>query len=138
MLLALLLLLAPALAVAAPIDPEDVYVIDGDTVTVFGAPPNVRLIGLNAPETHRAQCAAEWARGIQATQRLREIVHAGQLDFAFVACATEANNYGRRCGTLKANGKDVGAILIAEGLAVPFRCGGTRCPATPRPWCERR
>jgi hypothetical protein len=26
--------------------------------------------------------------------------------------------------------------LIAEGLAVPFQCGETRCPKTPRPWCE--
>jgi hypothetical protein len=34
------------------------------------------------------------------------------------------------------NGKDVGAILIAEGLAVSFVCRSTRCPATPRPWCR--
>ena len=44
-------------------------------------------------------------------------------------------NYGRECGTLKAGSHEVGAILIAEGLAVPFVCGKTRCPATPRPWC---
>jgi hypothetical protein len=25
--------------------------------------------------------------------------------------------------------------LIAEGLAVPFVCGATSCPKTPRPWC---
>jgi hypothetical protein len=25
--------------------------------------------------------------------------------------------------------------LIEEGLAVPFVCGATRCPRTPRPWC---
>jgi hypothetical protein len=25
--------------------------------------------------------------------------------------------------------------LIEEGLAVPFVCGATHCPKTPRPWC---
>ncbi len=44
-------------------------------------------------------------------------------------------NYGRDCGTLKSSGRDVGAILMEEGLAVPFVCGATRCPKTPRPWC---
>jgi hypothetical protein len=44
-------------------------------------------------------------------------------------------NRGRTCGTLKAKGRDVGEILIAEKLAVPFVCGEYRCPRTPRPWC---
>jgi hypothetical protein len=47
-----------------------------------------------------------------------------------------ACNHGRACGTLRSNGRDVGAILIAEGLAVPFVCGATSCPKTPRPWCQ--
>jgi hypothetical protein len=42
---------------------------------------------------------------------------------------------GRDCGTLKSNGRDVGAILIEEKLAAPFICGATSCPKTPRPWC---
>jgi hypothetical protein len=36
---------------------------------------------------------------------------------------------------LKADGRDVGAILIGEAFAVPFICGATQCPATPKPWC---
>jgi len=31
---------------------------------------------------------------------------------------------------------EFGAILIEEGLAVPFVCGATHCPKTPRPWCH--
>ena len=31
----------------------------------------------------------------------------------------EPYNYGRACGTLRIDGRDVGDILIAEGLAVP-------------------
>lgn len=133
----------PMVAHAAPIDPADVRVIDGDTIRVYHKQPNVRLVGFNAPETRRAACPAERELGDKATRRVRDLVRAGNLDFEFVACScpagtegTPACNYGRRCGTLKANGRDIGEILMAEGLAVPFKCGATRCPATPRPWCN--
>ena len=125
---------------AAPIDSADVRVIDGDTIRVHHAKPDVRLVGFNAPESRRAACEAEGELGAKATRRLRELVRANDLDFEFVPCAcqsgtegTQACNYGRRCGTLKANGRHVGAILIEEGLAVPFICGKSRCPRTPRP-----
>jgi endonuclease YncB( thermonuclease family) len=133
----------PWQALSAPIDQRDVRVIDGDTIRVFQKQPNVRLVGFNAPETRKAQCNAERGLGARATRRVRDLVRGGNLDFEFVACScpagtegTPACNYGRRCGTLKADGKDVGAILIAEGLAVAFQCGATSCPKTPRPWCE--
>lgn len=142
LLTALALVLAGG-AVAAPIEPGNVHVIDGDTIRIGHKRPDVRLVGFNAPETRRAQCDAEGKLGSKATRRLREIAHAGNLDFEFVACScppgtegTEICNYGRRCGTLKANGRDVGATLIAEGLAVPFLCSPTGCPITPRPWCR--
>lgn len=48
---------------------------------------------------------------------------------------TDKCNYGRSCGALKVDGKDVGQTLIAEGLAVPFVCGRNGCPPTPSPWC---
>jgi endonuclease YncB( thermonuclease family) len=121
-------------ASAEPIDPADVWVIDGEQH------PNVRLVGFNAPEIHNATCQAEADLGTRATRRLRELVRAGGLEFEYVRCScpettqgTFACNYGRTCGTLRANGRDVGSILIAEGLAVPFVCESTRCPATPRP-----
>ena len=128
---------------AAPIEATDVRVIDGDTIRVYHRQPNVRLVGFNAPETRRAACAAERELGDKATRRVRDLVRAGDLDFEFVACScrsgtegTRTCNYGRRCGTLRATGRDVGEILIAEGLAVPFKCGATRCPPTPKPWCN--
>lgn len=130
-------------ASAAPIDPADVSVIDGDTIRVQHKQPNVRLVGFNAPETRNAVCEAERELGGKTTRRLRDLVRAGNLDFEFVACACPAGtegtpscNYGRRCGTLKTDGRDVATVLIAEGLAVPFVCSGTRCPATPKPWCR--
>jgi hypothetical protein len=94
----------------------------------------------NAPETGRAACAAERDLGAKATLRPRDLVGAGDLDFVYVTCSyppgaqgTPTCNYGRDCGTLKSNGCDVGAILMEEGLVVPFICGATRYPKTPRP-----
>ena len=140
----LLLLLLPLLAtpaIAEPIDPNDIRVIDGDTIRVYHQQPNVRLVGFNAPETRNAACQAELELGARATRRLRDLVRAGNLDFTYVRCScpdatqgTPQCNYGRDCGALKSNGRDVGAILIEEGLAVPFVCGATHCPRTPKPW----
>jgi endonuclease YncB( thermonuclease family) len=107
------LLLSAGLAVAAPIDSADIHVIDGDTIRVHHKQPDVRLVGFNAPETRRAVCDAERELGARATRRLRDLVRGNELDFEFVPCAcqpategTPACNYGRRCGTLKANGRD--------------------------------
>ncbi len=40
---------------------------------------------------------------------------------------TSRCNYGRSCGTLRADGTDVGETLISESLAVPFICERTSC-----------
>lgn len=139
----ILLVIIGGPVLASSIDPTDIRVIDGDTIRVRHKKPNVRLVGFNAPETRRAKCEGERKLGGKATRRVRDLVRSGHLDFEYVACAcppgTEGTfrcNYGRSCGVLKSNGTDIGKILIAEGLAVPFVCGKTRCPKTPRPWCN--
>src|SRR5260221_8656633 len=112
--LSLALILSAAPATAAPIDPDDIRVLDGDTVRVFHQQPNVRLVGFNAPETWRPACEGEAQLGARATRRLRDLVRGGGLDFEYVACScpagtegTPACNYGRDCGTLKSGGRDV-------------------------------
>jgi len=137
---AVLFLATPAFA--EPIDPTDIEVIDGDTIQIHHQRLNVQLVGFNAPEIHNASCQAEAELGARATRRLRELVRAGGLEFEYVRCScpegtqgTTACNWKRDCGTLKSRGRDIGSILIAEGLAVPFVCGATSCPKTPRPWC---
>ena len=119
-----------------------ISVVDGDTIKVLGALRSVRLVGFNAPETYEPQCDREARIGEQAKEKLREVIAAGDLTLTYVARScrpgtegTNACNYGRACGKLRANGRDVGRILISAGLAVPFVCGSTRCPPTPRPWC---
>lgn len=52
-----------------------------------------------------------------------------ELSLAACSCppgteGTRACNFGRLCGRLRADGRDVGDILIAEGLAEPYTCRG--------------
>jgi endonuclease YncB( thermonuclease family) len=66
-----------------------------------------------------------------------------QTELERVACScapsapeeTPACNYGRRCGTLRVDGEDVGAILIREHLAkaYPYRWGH---PPRKPTWCD--
>ncbi|WFT88398.1 thermonuclease family protein [Rhizobium leguminosarum] len=116
---------------------------DGDTVHVIGDAAGTRLVGFNTPEKFSPQCEYERQLGERASSRLREMVAHGSAQLTKVACAcapgtqsTDKCNYGRYCGVLRVDGKDVGRILISEGLAVPFVCGRTSCPPTPRPWCK--
>ncbi len=117
-------------------------ITDGDTIKLKDG-TRVRLVGFNTPEKFEPQCPAEAALGNRASARLKELVAgAGTTEVALVRCAckpgtegTKKCNYGRSCGTLSVDGRDVGRTLIAEGLAVSFICGATGCPPTPRPWC---
>jgi endonuclease YncB( thermonuclease family) len=100
-----------------------------------------RLIGFDTPETGmHARCERERALGTQATRSLRELL-GGRHALTRVRCAcpsgtegTSARNYGRLCARLRVQGRDVGSILIGEGLARPFICGSTSCPPRAR-WC---
>jgi endonuclease YncB( thermonuclease family) len=66
---------------SAPITPDEVCVIDGDTIRIHHQQPDVRLVGFNAPETRRAQCDFERDLGGKATARLRDLVRSTKLDF---------------------------------------------------------
>ena len=118
-----------------------IEIIDGDTIR--SGTQVYRLVGFNTPESGEgAKCPRERAVAAAARKRLHALVAGGELDLRRVPCAcvggTEGTgqcNYGRLCGTLKVRGQDVGAILIAEGLAEPYACGTASCP--PRgTWCS--
>jgi micrococcal nuclease len=112
---------APDLVRASAIE-----VVDGDTVRVNGV--SLRLVGFDCPETYCARCESERARGNAATARLRQlIVSAKKVDFV---ADRRIDRYGRQLGYLRVDGRDAGAILIREGLCVPYS-GHTRR----RDWC---
>jgi endonuclease YncB( thermonuclease family) len=117
-----------------------IEVIDGDTVRFNGE--RYRLVGIDTPESgDRARCDDERRRAEAATKRLRALVASGDARLTRVACAcrpgqegTPNCNYGRLCGSLLIDGRDVRSILISEALAHPYNCGATSCPQR-RPWC---
>ncbi|MGO8653101.1 thermonuclease family protein [Rhizobium ruizarguesonis] len=130
--------------VMGPVD-QAFSVTDGDTVHIAGERAGTRLVGYNTPEKFSPQCEYERKLGERASFRLRELVKSPNLQLTKVPCAcpagsegTDACNHGRSCAILRVDGRDVGQILIGEGLAVPFICEGNRCPRTPRPWCGQQ
>jgi micrococcal nuclease len=139
-----LLLAMVAHAHGQPVSSIDIRVVDGDTIALSGLRQHIRLVGFNAPETRNVGCEAEAQLGQRAKQRLQVLVDTGSLELTFItySCprgteATQRCNHGRRSGILRAEGRDVGSVvLMSEGLAVPFQCGKTSCPPTPRPWCR--
>jgi endonuclease YncB( thermonuclease family) len=139
LLTALAIAMMSAAACADPIAPGAIQVVDGDTIRVAGE--TFRLVGFDAPETYRAQCASEQEVGNRATFRLRQLIAGGGLDLEPIECSCQVGtqgtpvcNYGRSCGVLRVRGKDVAQIMIGEGLAHPLVCGPTRCPKRAG-WC---
>jgi endonuclease YncB( thermonuclease family) len=129
-------------ASADPVQPKDIGIVDGDTITLRGNSYQIRLRGFDTPETGwGARCSAERALADKATRRLTEIVAAGGIDLTIIACPCwrqkgyRACNDGRDCGVMKAKGRNVADILIGEGLARPLHCGKA-CPVA-YSWCDR-
>jgi endonuclease YncB( thermonuclease family) len=114
---------------------NDFTITDGDTIRIKGERKGTRLVGFNTPESIEPGCAAERALGLRAKARLRPSLERVRCSCRPGTEGTDACNYGRSRGNLRVDDRDVGEILISEGLAVPFACGATSCPPTPRPWC---
>ena len=107
------------------VDPNRMTVVDGDTVRLAGE--TIRLVGFDTPETYRAQCNAERARGDAATERLRELL--ARASSARLAYLPRRDQYGRDLAQLMLDGQDVADVMVGEGLARRYS-GGQR-----QSWC---
>ena len=135
LLLGALLLAAPAAEaepLSGPVDAEVLRVLDGDTIEVAAriwldqrVVVGVRLRGVDAPEL-RGACATE--RDL--ARRARDAVEA-MLGARVELSEIDRDKYaGRVVARVRAAGEDVGARLVARGLARPYD-GGRRGG-----WCE--
>ena len=104
------------------------HVHDGDTVELLCGleKRTARLQGFDTPETNDPRCPEEAALGAKATDRLRALVRQGEVRVFPLG----QDRYGRDLVALTVAGRDVGAVLIAEGLARDYR-GGRRGG-----WCD--
>lgn len=83
---------------------------DGDTLRLNGV--TYRLYGIDAPETKQV-CADDWPAGTLATRRLQVLIGGGNV----VCEKRDQDRYGRTVAVCRANDRDLGAILVREGLA---------------------
>lgn len=121
--LALALAVAAAPAQATPIDRAAVRVIDGDNLRLASG-VRVRLAGIDtADPPPRSACPREVRLALAAKARLLQLVAGAQaLDLHRPAGETrDVDHYGRLLRDLSIDGRDAGEILIAEGLAQPWR-----------------
>lgn len=112
----LLTLTAAAFALCTQ-GPRTTCVVDGDTFWLNGE--KVRIADINAPETQRANCPAEAARGEAAKRRLLNLLNAGPFDLSVQGRAQD--RYGRLLRTVSRGGRSLGAVLVDEGLAEPWQ-----------------
>lgn len=98
--------------------------VDGDTLWLGGE--KIRLAGIDAPETHDFRCAEELVIGERAAARLRELVNGGALTLSTID--RDEDRYGRKLRNVAVDGRDVGEVLVGEGLAREYARGR-------RPWC---
>lgn len=137
--LVVLSLLLTFTASAEPVSVNDISVVDGDTIDYRGE--RYRMIGYDTPEIatrRRVVGPDEKALASIAKERFIELLHSGPLDLMEVRCSCSKSaigtlwcNGGRKCGLLTLNGKNIGATLIAEELALPYVCGKSKCPPMP-------
>jgi len=116
-----------------PVNADVVHVVDGDTFEARAAiwlgqsiEVRVRIAGVDAPELH-ARCDDERTRAEAARDWLIHRIEGAEVRLSQV----RYDKYGGRVdATVRDSGGDVGAALIAAGLARPYR-GGHRGD-----WCE--
>jgi endonuclease YncB( thermonuclease family) len=115
-LLLLLMCLGPA--AAADTLTGQATVIDGDTIEIHGQ--RIRLEGIDAPESRQSctnAAGTEYHCGQAAAFAL-----ADRIGRAVVKCeGDERDRYKRRLAVCSADGIDLSAWLVEQGLAVAYR-----------------
>jgi micrococcal nuclease len=101
-------------------------VVTGDTFFLGGK--SVRVAGIHAPATHSARCDAEALLGWAAAERLHSALNGGTVRMNPVQPGRDPN--GRLLRRVSVDGRDVGELLVAAGLA--RRAGN---PPPEGSWC---
>ena len=137
-----LLFIVPSLVFAAKptvtYDIEVTRVLDGDTIE-YKAPflpaplkpvLKIRVLGIDTPEKgHRAQCPEEAALALKASALTKQAVKEAKTIELQLQSWDKFG--GRVLGYVLIDGKNLGDMLIAQGLARPYD-GGTKSS-----WCGK-
>lgn len=95
-------------------------VVDGDTVRIDGK--RIRLADVDAPEP-TGRCVGERILAAKAAGRLAELLAPGDYDIVpgDPSDGRLTDRYGRALAVISVDGVSVGATLVQEGLARPWR-----------------
>ncbi|KAB2864785.1 MAG: thermonuclease family protein, partial [Bauldia sp.] len=102
----------------------EITVTDGDTVRL--GDERIRLLGIDAPETHSPACLSEKLLGQLASRRIGQLLAKGPVTIE----RHGLDKYRRTLAIVRVGGHDIGAIMVAEGYARPWLgrkvdwCGG--------------
>ena len=88
-------------------------VVDGDTFWLDGV--KIRIADINTPEISEPECAEEARLGRLAQQRLGQLLNEGE--FELFAADRDEDQYGRKLRIAERDGRSLGQVLVAEGLA---------------------
>jgi micrococcal nuclease len=105
--------------------PHSNCVIDGDTF--YHGRQSIRVADIDTPETRGAKCSYEANLGQRATRRFQQLLSEGPFELHGWGSRDE-DRYGRKLRVVVRNGRSLGDILVAEGLARTWT--GRR-----EPWC---
>jgi endonuclease YncB( thermonuclease family) len=102
-------------------------VVDGDTIVANASGERIRIANIDAAETGKgARCEAERRHGEQASNSARRLI-ARAREVRTIPTG-ELDRYGRTLARVRVDGRDLGQILIDQGLARAWN--GRR-----EPWC---
>lgn len=88
-------------------------VVDGDTFKL--GQRRIRIIGIDAPETHRSKCAEEARLGERATARLRELLNQGPFEMVAPVYGKQ-DRYGRDLRAARRTRPDGSTQSIADEM----------------------
>ena len=100
-------------------------VVDGDTIegSIGGERHTVRYIGLDTPETFRAACDSEHARGEAAKQELQRLLASGRVTVQ----ERGSDKFRQTLAHGYVDGRDGAELMIRSGHARPYNGHGKRC-----------
>jgi endonuclease YncB( thermonuclease family) len=130
-LLLLILLLFPYLSFAAQFKVIRVY--DGDTVKAQGhdIEIQIRLVGIDAPETSKKKREAGQPFSEQATKHLASLALSRMVDVKGYGL----DRYNRILGVISVDGRDVNLEMVKAGYAEAYR-GSPPCGFDPDPYAR--
>lgn len=118
---------------AETVDGRRAVITDGDTVSINGE--RIRILNIDAPESYRSRCEAELVAGLKAKERLAQLLRAGDVTLRRCDGSRCLDPYGRTLARLETGGRDVGEVLVQEGLALPWTSGPAARQARVIYWC---